>query len=189
MKEKDIIALIEKDGWMMSILRTVQSLHLPDWWIGAGFVRSKVWDHLHNYKKRTALPDIDVIYFDIFNPSEDQIAEMKIQEKTYEEKLNKLQSDLNWSVKDQSRMHKFHNEQPYKSSEEALSRWVETATCVGVSLNKQGKVVMIAPHGIDDLVNLLLRPTPGVYSDTKKFYERMEKKDWRKKWPKLEIVT
>jgi hypothetical protein len=62
--EQQITALIEADAWMMNLLRVVKNLKLPDWWICAGFVRSKIWDTLHNYEARTPLADIDVIYFD-----------------------------------------------------------------------------------------------------------------------------
>ncbi|EHL78823.1 hypothetical protein HMPREF1015_02191 [Bacillus smithii 7_3_47FAA] len=40
--EKEIIQLIKEDEWMMDILRAVKSLYLPDWWVCAGFVRSKI---------------------------------------------------------------------------------------------------------------------------------------------------
>lgn len=36
MTEKDILDLIEKDEWMMDVLRVVRTLNLPDWIIGAG---------------------------------------------------------------------------------------------------------------------------------------------------------
>ena len=62
--EQDIIKLIQNDTWMMGILQTAKSLQLPDWWICAGFVRSKIWDVLHGYEVRTLTPDIDIIYFD-----------------------------------------------------------------------------------------------------------------------------
>ncbi|MEK7570868.1 MAG: nucleotidyltransferase family protein [Patescibacteria group bacterium] len=190
MTEKDIISLIEQDKWMMDVLKTVQSLHLPDWLIGAGFVRSKVWDHLHEYKDRTSLPDIDVIYFDKDDFTQEEMKQDTTNaEIEYEKRLKELMPDINWSVTNQARMHAFHNDEPYKDSEEALSRWVETATCIGVCLNEQNEVTLKAPHGIDDLVQLVLRPTPGVYTDTKRFYERMNKKDWLRKWPKLKIVT
>ena len=52
---------------MMEILTTVEKLQLPDSWICAGFIRSKVWDHLHEKEYRTPLADIDVIYFDKVN--------------------------------------------------------------------------------------------------------------------------
>ena len=57
--EKDIISLIQKDKWMMEILKTSKSLNLPDWWVCAGFLRSKIWDVLHSFSKRTPLPDVD----------------------------------------------------------------------------------------------------------------------------------
>ncbi|QKY69328.1 nucleotidyltransferase family protein [Lentibacillus sp. CBA3610] len=68
--EKDILKVINEDDWMMDILTTVKSLNLPDWWVCAGFVRSKIWDILHGYSERTPMPDIDVIYFDDTNISE-----------------------------------------------------------------------------------------------------------------------
>ncbi len=40
--EQDIIKLIQSDTWMMEILQTAKSLQLPDWWVCAGFVRSKI---------------------------------------------------------------------------------------------------------------------------------------------------
>jgi hypothetical protein len=49
--EEKIIELITKDKWMMNILKAVKSLNFPDWWICAGFVRSKIWNTLHNLMK------------------------------------------------------------------------------------------------------------------------------------------
>jgi len=60
----DIEQGISEDEWMMETLRIVERLALPDWYVGAGFVRNKIWDVLHDYAKRTPLDDIDVIYFD-----------------------------------------------------------------------------------------------------------------------------
>ena len=65
--EKEIIAFIQEDKWMMELLKCAKSLNLPDWWICAGFVRSKIWDVLHGFDERTTIPDIDVIYYDRTN--------------------------------------------------------------------------------------------------------------------------
>lgn len=190
MNEKDIIELVKKDDWMMDILRTVKKLNLPDWWIGAGFVRSKVWDHIHNYKTRTPIPDIDVIYFDKsdFSKSDEKSESTKSEDK-YQGILKTMMSNTNWSVINQARMHSFHKQKPYKTSEEGLSYWVETATCIGVKLDTKDNLILTHPHGIDDLVSLVLRPTPGSYKDTKKFDERVSKKEWLKKWPNLKVVN
>ena len=57
-----IQALIEADPVRMSILSLVQSLGLPDCWVGAGFLRSAVWDHLHQRAYSPVPSDIDVIW-------------------------------------------------------------------------------------------------------------------------------
>lgn len=190
MDEKDIITLIKNDEWMMEILRATKSLDLPDWWIGAGFIRGKIWDHLHNYSQKTPPTDIDVIYFDESDfSSEETKSESTKQEKLYELKLKKLLPEVNWSVTNQARMHIFHNHKPYKSASEGLSNWVETATCIGVRLNKDNNLTLTAPHGIDDLVNLTLRPTPNSGEPVEKFISRIENKKWLTKWPKLKVVS
>jgi len=190
--ESDILLLIQEDEWMMEILRAAESLHLPDWWIGAGFVRSKVWDYLSGYKKRTPLPDVDLIYLDKndFTGEENEFSTKK--EESYQEKLANLNDSVKWSVTNQARMHLVHHTKPYKSSSQALADWSETATCVGVKLEK-GSLKLTAPHGIDDLVNLIVRPIPNYskkYSyDQGLFKKRVGEKKWIEKWPKLKVLS
>ena len=52
---------------MMDVLRVVRQHQLPDSWVGAGFVRRKVWDNLHGFEEPTPLNDIDVLFF---NPND-----------------------------------------------------------------------------------------------------------------------
>lgn len=73
-------------------METVSTLQLPDCWVCAGFVRSKVWDVLHAYTSRTPLPDIDVIYYDPVDVDE-------TIEKALDEKLQELRPGLPWSTK------------------------------------------------------------------------------------------
>ena len=180
MKEQDILNLIRKDGWMMDILRVVQSLNLPDWMIGAGFVRNKIWDYLHKYEKRTPLNDIDVIYFDKENVDEKY-------EKIYEEKLREKLPNVNWSATNQARMRETDGDEPYLSSEDALSKWPETVTCVAVKLDENNDLILIAPHGIEDIVGLVVNPSPVFMKKLGYYKERMKKKNWKSIWPKLKI--
>ncbi len=190
MTEQDIIAAIKTDSWMMEVLRIVKRLELPDWWIGAGFVRSKVWDMLHYYKKRTPLPDVDVIYFDTDDFSEEEAKRFSTKvEDIYQKRLKKRFPEVAWSVTNQARMHLFHNDKPYKSSEEGLGRWVETATCVGVRLNRFDEIVLAAPLGIYDLAKGIIRPNPQSKPDRKAFETRIREKEWLKKWPRLKVVS
>lgn len=62
--QEDVVKLIRDDERMMEIIKAASKLNLPDWWICAGFVRSKIWDTLHGFENITNTPDVDVIYFD-----------------------------------------------------------------------------------------------------------------------------
>jgi uncharacterized protein len=181
--EKVIISYITEDQWMMEILQAAQSLNLPDWWICAGFVRSKVWDVLHDFRERTTIPDIDVIYFDSNNLDEEE-------EKKLEEKLNYLIPNIPWSVKNEARMHMKNNIPPYSSAVDAISKFPETATALGVKLDENGNVQLIAPCGISDLINLEVKPS-AFFTETKErieIYEnRITKKNWKSTWTKLKI--
>ena len=124
--EQDIIQLIQNDSVrMMNVLQRAKSLELPDWWICAGFVRSKIWDTLHNYEVRTATPDVDVIYYDPLHKDE-------VYEQSLEQKLMNMDASIPWSVKNQTHMHVVNGMPPYSSSIDAISKFPETATALGV---------------------------------------------------------
>ncbi|MFA1819840.1 nucleotidyltransferase family protein [Virgibacillus oceani] len=173
--KEDVIKLIRSDAWMMDILETVQTFHLPDCWICAGFVRSKVWDALHHFKDRTPLTDVDIVYFDDTNLNVSE-------EKRFEKKLLALQPNVPWSVKNQARMHVRNNVDPYTSTVDAVAKFPETATALAVQLNDKGELILSAPHGVHDLFNLEVKPTPyfKISRERMKIYhKRLETKKWK----------
>lgn len=181
--EEDIISLIRADEWMMEILHTVKLLNLPDWWVCAGFVRSKIWDVLHRFTERTALSDVDVVFYDSNNINESN-------EKELENYLQKLKPGIPWSVKNQARMHLKNNLPPYTSSIDAVSKFPETCTALAVKLDQNDKVVLAAPWGIHDVINLDVRPSP-YFLESKEllltYGERIRKKNWQSNWRKLKV--
>ncbi len=183
--EADIINMISSDKWMMEILRTVRALSLPDWCICAGFVRSRVWDIQHGYKYQTPLPDVDVVYYN--RAGKDEFADNQI-----EKRLDKICSAVPWSVKNQARMHTRNCDSPYLSTVDALAKFPETATAVGVCLDASDHIIVVAPYGIEDLIHLLVQPTPYFveHSDTKmKIYEtRLYEKNWKERWHRLQFI-
>ncbi|CAM5730883.1 hypothetical protein SAFG77S_11202 [Streptomyces afghaniensis] len=180
---EDVIKLIQSDEKMMEIIKVAGSLNLPDWWICAGFVRSKIWDTLHGFNERTETPDVDVIYFDNAKIDENF-------EKELENKLKSIMPNIPWSVKNEARMHVINNLPPYSSSEDAISKFPETATAIGVKIDKDNKLVLTSPCGIDDVINLELKPTP-YFIETKElaaiYEERIIKKNWKAIWPKIKV--
>lgn len=178
MTEQNILNLIKEDKWMMNILHIAEKLNLPDWVIGAGFVRNKVWDYLHEYSKsQVDTADIDLVYYD---PNGNN-------QKSDEELSKKLENEtgIGWEIVNEFYAHQWNKLPPYKSTEDALSHWPETATAIGVKL-KNGELKLLAPYGIDDLVNLIIRPSPK-FTDIKNVRERMRQKKWQEKWPKLKV--
>lgn len=183
--KEDIIRLISADEWMMDILRAAKSLLLPDWWVCAGFVRSKIWDTLHGFTERTALSDIDLIFFDALNTSE-------AVEKQYEIQLKQIIPYIPWSVKNQARMHLVNNIPPYMSSVDAISKFPETATALGLKLDDQDNVVLTAPCGIDDVLEMIIKPTPyfSECKDRAAIYEkRIVQKNFKDKWSMVTILN
>lgn len=178
-----VLQLIRDDGWMMDVLKTVQALRLPDWWIASGFVRNKVWDTLHGYHHRTVRTDmdIDVIYFD----REDLSPET---EKDIELSLFTAKPGVPWQVKNQARMHERYGEEPYASSLDAISRWPEIATCIGVCLDDRGNIRLAAPYGVADIMDLIVRPNPQCRRNPMAFEQRVNAKHWKEKWPRLTIT-
>lgn len=167
---------------MMYILRVVESLGLLDWCVCAGFVRSKVWDYLHGLTE-TRLPDVDVVYFD-----PNCIGEYS--EKQYERRLSQMASSVPWSVKNQARMHTKNGHIPYTSTADGLANFPEICTAIGVYLNSNGDLELVAPYGVGDLVNLIVRPTPFFGSEDRwMIYEqRIVDKNWEVTWSRLRIV-
>lgn len=178
----DIVALIQCDPRMMQVLRTASSLALPDWCICAGFVRAKVWDYLHGFGE-TRLSDVDVVYFDL-----DHIEESA--EKEYERLLRKMDGSVPWSVKNQARMHTKNDHAPYISTFDGLANFPEVCTAIGVYLNSNGEVTLVAPYGVWDLVNLIVRPTPFFAATERRaiYEQRIAAKNWQTRWPRLTII-
>ncbi|WP_235988859.1 nucleotidyltransferase family protein [Aquibacillus kalidii] len=185
MGEKDIISIIEQDKWMTNILHAAKQLALPDWWICAGFVRAKVWDSIHDFSERTILPDVDVVYFDPNNLSE-------ITEKRIEKQLYEWDPHVPWSVKNEARMHHINGVEPYKSSIDAISKFPETATAIGVKMSGDDNIVLASPCGIKDLVNLKVKPTQ-FFKENKNllplYQQRVEEKNWQSIWSRLLVYS
>lgn len=178
------LKIVYEDKFMIDVLRTTKSLQLPDWWVCAGFVRSKIWDVQHGFETPSKLPDVDVIYFDRENIDEKE-------EVLLEEKLKARWSDVPWSVKNQARMHHVNGSPPYKSSVDAISKFPETATSLGLKLDDEDKLILVAPHGLEDALHMKVKPTPYFQDDNLigVFKDRIAKKNWQSTWNKVEVGT
>ncbi|QJD83248.1 nucleotidyltransferase family protein [Cohnella herbarum] len=178
--EEKLIDILSTRRSLMRDLGTVESLGLPDWCIAAGYVRNFVWDHIHNHTEITPLNDVDVLYYDLSDQTEET-------EKHYEDLLRMNQPEYNWSVKNQARMHQRNNDDQYESVEDAMKRWPETVTAIGITLDGDNKLRIIAPHGLQDLFTLTIRRSPFFY-DYDYYRARVKSKNWLSIWPRLNLI-
>lgn len=181
MTQSALLSLITGDTGRMRMLRLVQALGLPDCWIGAGFVRNAVWDHLHGLPPLLATGDVDVVWFDRDRASSDE-------DRRIEDTLASAAPGIAWSATNQARIHGRNGDPPYVSTEDALRHWPETATAVALRLTDDGLDVL-APFGLDDLFSLVVRPTPAFTADRLSVVRaRMHEKQWLQRWPRLKVA-
>ena len=175
--------LIASDPQRLRILQQVRELDLPDCWVAAGFVRSAVWDHLPQRTPSPLPEDIDVIWFDRSQTAPARDAEL-------ETILRHKDESLQWSVKNQARMHLRNGDAPYASATEAMRHWPETATAVAVRLDAHDGVEVAAPLGMADLFDLIVRPARRFKDEKQPIYQqRVRSKNWLATWPKLKVLT
>lgn len=186
MDQKQIATVVDilwTDADAMTQLGALRSLALPDAWIGAGFVRNRVWDTLIGRNTRTDQDDIDVVYYDATDPDGDR-------EQEIEARLLALVPGVIWQPRNQRRMHLYRNkgDRPYRDTEDSLRYWLETPTAVAARLTGAGRIELLAPYGLDDLLNLTCRPTPAGLRRASDYRDRLANKGWRARWPEASFL-
>ncbi len=183
-QEGRLAALAMDTPWFAAALQAVRQLDLDSWCIGAGAVRNLVWDDLHGLAHPSALPDVDVAYFDDRN----RTTELLLQQR-----LLGLAPGIPWEVTNQARVHDWYaaaygqSMAPYTSLDEAVGSWPELSTAVGIWLSQDGDCRIIAPHGLDDLFAMVVRHNPVLASEAT-YLRRVAAKHYQARWPRVTIL-
>lgn len=177
----DLRTIILQEPLRRHALELVESLALPDCWIGAGFVRDTIWDHLHGRSIAMPRGDVDIAWFD-------RARNVSTHDRAIEKMLQARAPTIAWSVKNQARMHLRNGDAPYDSVGDAMRFWPETATAVAVRLSGNDLEIN-APLGLDDLFQLRLRRTPWFASVKRGIFEqRVADKGWLSRYPLVRIA-
>ena len=173
--------------WCMQALQAVAQLGLPHCCIGAGAVRNLVWDALHGYVQPSALSDIDVAYFDAHDVQARREVELR-------QRLETVLPGMPWEVCNQARVHLWFEAEfgyavpPLRSLDDAIASWPEFATAVGLYLQPDDGIGIIAPHGLDDLFNMVVRRNPARISEDG-YARRLASKNYAARWPRVTIIA
>lgn len=176
----ELAAFIQRQPEITRLLRLLDRLDLPDSWIGGGCIRRAVWDFLQGRCSTASCDDVDVIYFDSASTRWEH-------DKSIEASLCRIFPDASWSVKNQARMHRRNGDAPYLSSADAVWHWPETCSAIAARF-VGGSIILMAPHGIDDLVNGVVRPTRAIEGRMHVYRRRITAKNWMRRWPGLTVV-
>jgi hypothetical protein len=170
---------------LKTALKVARDVAAPDWLLCAGALRDAVWDALHG--RVPLLPrDLDIAFFDPGDLSPGR-------ELAVEEELLSFAPSLPWEARNQASVHLWYPERfgievpPFRSCAEAIGTFPEIATCVGARLLADDDLLIVAPHGLEDLLGCVCRHNPVRVSGD--FYaQRVARKGWRARWPRMRYV-
>jgi len=172
----------------MRALEAARDVDPPDWLINAGAIRDVVFDALHDRPLTTPPRDVDLGFFDPDDLSPERDAEV-------EAALRERAPDLPWEAKNQAAVHLWYPKRfgfevpPFRNTAEAVGTFPLTAACVGVRLLPDDGLLVVAPHGLDDLLGGVCRHNPTRVP--RSFYEEWlgaRRSRWQERWPRLRSI-
>ena len=178
---QDLLQAIQLNTDLMRILTIIRNLGLKDSWLAAGSVRNFIWNLLSDKSPFDRETDVDVIFFDPDVSYEETVS--------LEKKLREDFPQYQWELKNQVYMH-LHSPHtvPYISSCDAMAKYPERCTAIGLRLHADATLELFAPYGLEDILKFQVHPTPHFLEneDRMKLYqERLSKKNWQEKWKNL----
>lgn len=165
------------DGW--------DNVALSDCWLVAGAIAQTVWNRTFDLPSTHGISDIDIVYFDSDDLTENGEAQQAAR-------IRAAFSHLPvWiDVKNEARVHMWYETKfgyqitPYTSTAEAITTFPTTATAIGLKPTG-GSIILDAPFGTDDLINGVVRPNKKQI--TREIYDAKITR-WIAVWPNLSVV-
>lgn len=184
--EQRLTDILRADPDLMTVLTTMRGLDLPDWLVFSGAVYQSVWNALTGRPPGQGVKDFDVGYFDPDTSWDAEDAVIRRVAAAFEPGLRERVE-----VRNQARVPLWFPEKfgeaygPLHSTGEALGRFVAPAFAVGVRLEEDDGLSVVAPFGLDDVFNMVIRPNPlrPLAKDWGRVVERA-----KARWPELTIV-
>ncbi|HEX4489944.1 MAG TPA: nucleotidyltransferase family protein [Acidimicrobiia bacterium] len=183
----ELRAILHGSDWFCRVLANVAALDLPDCWVGAGAVRDLVWDVRFGAGFDPAdIVDVDVVFFD----GGDLSAE---REEQAEAALRVADPSVKWDVKNQARVHLWFEArfgapaEPLASAFEGVATWPERASAVAVRLDGEDEIDVLAPFGLDDLLDGVWRRNPTRVTE-REWQARLDRKQPGRRWPAVTVV-
>lgn len=160
-REAELEAILRAAPSLMAVMEQVAELDLPDWILFSGAVYQRVLNHLTGRDPDYGIKDYDVGYFDPDTSWDAEDVVIRRVAAAFEPPLREMVE-----VRNQARVHVWFEGKfgepyaPLANSAEALSRFTSATFAVGARLERDGRMTIVAPFGLEDIFALRLRPNP-----------------------------
>jgi hypothetical protein len=167
------------------IARALDELALPDAWIVSGCLVQTAWNGLTGRAVDYGISDYDVFYFD---PDTSWAAEDAVIRRLAA-RLGDVGAPV--EVRNQARVHLWYPDKhglpypPLQRSTEGIDRFLTRTTQVGIRRSADGYDVY-APHGFDDIANLVVRPNPQANFSAARYAAKAAR--WKGLWPEISVL-
>jgi hypothetical protein len=181
----DLHAIALHSPILATILDRWADISLPDCWLVAGALAQTVWNDAFDLPPTHGISDVDLVYFDADDLSEEA-------EARHSTRVRELFSDLSVriDVKNEARVHLWYKAksgyaiQPYTSTTDAITTFPTTATAIGIQ-PRLNELRLFTPYGLSDLFGLIVRPNKKQIM--RPVYDAKVAR-WLALWPRLHVV-
>jgi hypothetical protein len=159
--EQRLEGIVRSGPTLMRVLTTARDLDLPDWLIFSGAIYQRVLNHLTGRDLDYGIKDYDLGYYDADTSYDAEDAVIRRVAAAFDPPLRDLVE-----VRNQARVHLWFEGKfgepyaPLARTADALDRFTSATFSVGVRLEPDDRLTIVAPFGLADLFALRLRPNP-----------------------------
>jgi uncharacterized protein len=178
--------IIWADPLVRTVLERARDFDLPDWWLVSGVLYNSVWNHLTGKPSGYGVNDADLFYFDdsdISYEAEDAVIRRGAD-------IFKGVS-LPVEIRNQARVHLWYEQRfggtypPLMHGSDGLASFASKTHAAGVRLEPDGKFIVCAPFGLNDIFSFRLTPNRAL--DNRATHHAKAARQI-KLWPELELV-
>lgn len=184
--EARLTEIVRADAGLMHVLTVMRELDLPDWRLFSGAVYQAVWNTQTGRPVGYGIKDYDIGYFDADTSWDAEDAVIKRVAAAFEPPLRDQVE-----VRNQARVHLWFEGKfgepydPLTCTDDAPARFVAPAFAVGVRLEADDAISVVAPFGLEDVFAMTVRPNPT--RGLAKGWERVIA-NARGRWPEITVV-
>ncbi len=180
---RGLVDVLGRNETFVEVVGGAEALGLPQWYLTAGCVVQTVWNHVTGRPLTYGIKDYDLFYFDAADLSwaaEDVAIRAGAE----------IFGGLPVEIRNEARVHLWYEDRfgapcpPYTSTEAAIDSFAATTCCVGVRV-EAGEWRVYAPHGLEDVFDLVIRPNPVLAPE--RVYAAKTKR-WLEFWPELTVL-